>query len=289
MKIIQQTIASLGSPVWIEPLDRPYGSTAVIARWRHINGRLRIATADAIRVCLSLSTGQHVRHAERDRALTKSVLAGDVVVLRPGIPSETMLDGDAEIVQVFIDPGSFGQAANNAVTGSLVAPAGEALRRAVIQVFVAARHDDWRTRRVAEVRLRQEVGDLLAAPVNHERGYARGGLPPMAISRADQVITEAMDHPNAAPPTLRVLAATARVSTNHFIRSFRQIRGTTPHQLVMARRCQRAMELLRQPKVTVADVSEAAGYSSPAYFIASFRRQLGVTPGAYQRAVARKG
>ena len=172
MKIVQQTIASLGSPVWIEPLDRPHGSAAVIARWRHINGRLRIATADAIRVCLSLSTGQQVRHAERDRALTKSVLAGDVIVLRPGIPTETAFEGDAEVVQVFIDPASLGQVAGSAVTGPLVAPAGEALKRAVIQLFVA-RHDDWRTRRVADLRLRQEVGDLLVAPVNEERGNAR--------------------------------------------------------------------------------------------------------------------
>ena len=61
MKIVQQTIASLGSPMWIEPLGKPYPSGAVIARWRHLNGRLRISTADAIRVCLSLSTGQQVR------------------------------------------------------------------------------------------------------------------------------------------------------------------------------------------------------------------------------------
>jgi hypothetical protein len=46
MKIVQQTIASLGPPTWMEPLERPYGS-AVIARWRHLNGRLRISTADA--------------------------------------------------------------------------------------------------------------------------------------------------------------------------------------------------------------------------------------------------
>jgi len=289
MKIVQQTIASLGSPVWIESLDRPNDSTAVIARWRHINGRLRISTADAIRVCLSLSTGQQVRHAERDRALTKNVLAGDVLVLRPGIPTETAFQGDAEVVQVFIDPASLGHADGNALTQPLVALPGEALKRAVIRLFVAARHDDGGTRRLAECRLRQEVRNLLAAPVNEERGYARGGLAPRAISRAEQVIAEAMDHPNAAAPTLRALAATAHVSTNHFIRSFRQMRGTTPHQLVMARRCQRAMELLRQPKLTVADVSEAAGYSSPAYFVASFRHQLGVTPGAYQRAVARIG
>jgi AraC family transcriptional regulator len=289
MKIVDQTIASLGSPMWIEPLGMPDRSGSVIARWRHVNAHLQIATADAIRVCLSLSTGQQVRHTEPDRALTKRVLAGDVIVLRPGIPSEVALEGDAELVQIFIDPRSLGRPTSNPATASLLAPAGEGLKRAVIQLFVAARHDDWRTRRVAEFRLRQEVGNLLAAPVGEQRGYARGGLAPMAISRAEQVIAEAMDHPDATSPTLRALAATARVSTNHFIRSFRQMRGTTPHQLVMVRRCQRAMELLRQPKLTVADVSEAAGYSSPAYFVASFKHQLGVTPGAYQRAVAKIG
>jgi len=289
MKIIQQTIASVGSPLWIEPLERPYRPAAVIARWRHLNGRVRIATADAIRVCLSLSTGQLVRHAERDQHLSKHVLAGDVVVLRPGIPTETMVEGDAELVQVFIEPESLGHVAGNTATGTRVEPTSLALKRAAIQLFVAARHDDWRSRRVAEVRLRQVVGDLLAAPVEGEREQARGGLPPMAISRAERLIAEAMDSPDSASPSVRALAATARVSPNHFIRPFRQVRGTTPHQLVMTRRCQRALELLREPDLTVADVSDAAGYSSPAYFIASFRQQLGVTPGAYQRAIATKG
>ena len=288
MKIIQQTIASFGSPLWIEPLEQAYGS-ALIARWRHLNGRLQISTADAVRVCLSLSTGQQVRIAERDRSLSTSVLAGDVIVLRPGIPSETTLEGDAEVVQIFIPPESLGRAASETWAARLVAPPGDALKRAAIQLFVAARHDDWRSRAVAEVRLRERVRDLLAAPADDENGYMYGGLPPMAISRAERLIAEAMDSPNSASPTVTELAATAHVSTNHFIRSFRHVLGTTPHQLVMARRCQRAMVLLRQRGLTIADVSDEAGYSSPAYFVASFRQQLGVTPGAYQRAVTTKG
>src|SRR6185436_20077207 len=166
MKIVQQTIASLGSPMWIEPLERRYGSAAVIARWGHLNGRLRISTADAIRVCLSLSTGQQVRHAERDRALSKSVLAGDVIVLRPGIPTETTLEGDAEVVQIFIAPESLGRVANSTTMGTLVAPPSGALDRTAIQLFVAARHDDGRSRRLAAGRLRQLLRDLLAASVD---------------------------------------------------------------------------------------------------------------------------
>jgi AraC family transcriptional regulator len=288
MKIVQQTIASLGSPMWIEPLEQPDRSAAVIARWRDLNGRLQIATADAIRVCLSLSTGQQVRHAERDRSLSKSVLAGDVIVLRPGIPTETTLEGDAEIVQVFIEPESLGQVASSPVTGTLVGPPSDALKRAVVRLFVAARHDDWGGRRAAEIILRREVRAVLAAPAEDVRDPEQQVLPPAAIRRTERLIAEALDRQSPASPTLRELAATARLSTNHFIRSFRQVRGTTPHQLVMTRRCQRAMDLLRQPHLTVADVSDAAGYSSPAYFVASFRQQLGVTPGAYQRAVAPK-
>jgi len=176
MKIVQQTIASLGSPIWIERLEQPYGSTAVIARWRHVNGRLQISTCDAVRVCLSLSTGQQVRHAERDRALSKGVLAGDVLVLRAGIPAETAIEGDADVVQVFIEPESLGQAASKTVTGPLASPTSDALKRAVIQLFVASRFDDRRWRCEAEVRLRQTMRDLLAASVDDERGHAHGGL-----------------------------------------------------------------------------------------------------------------
>src|SRR4029077_3120001 len=134
MKVVQQTIASLGSPMWIERLEQDHSSTAVIARWRHVNGRLQISTADAVRVCLSLSTGQQVRHAERDRALSKGVLAGDVLVLRAGIATETAIEGDAEVVQIFIEPESLGQAASNMVMGSLAATTSDALKRTVVQL-----------------------------------------------------------------------------------------------------------------------------------------------------------
>jgi len=169
------------------------------------------------------------------------------------------------------------------------APPGGALKRAAIQLFVAARHDDWSGYDVAEARLRQGVRDLLTVPTGDERRRANRELPPMAIRRAEQLINEAVENPHSASPTLRELAAAAGISPNHLIRSLRRVRGTTPHQLVMTRRCQRAMEFLRQPDLTVAEVAWRAGYSSPAYFIASFRQQLGVTPGAYQRAVATKG
>src|SRR4029077_16472985 len=104
----------------------------------------------------SRRTGQQRHPAERDRSLSKSVLAGDVIVARPGIPTETTLEGDAELVQIFIEPESLGPMASNSVTGTRVAPPSDALKRAVVQLFVAARHDDRGGRRAAEIVLRKE-------------------------------------------------------------------------------------------------------------------------------------
>jgi hypothetical protein len=44
------------------------------------------------------------------------------------------------------------------------------------------------------------VRDLLAVPVDDGREHAHGGLTPMAICRAERLISEAMDSPSSASP-----------------------------------------------------------------------------------------
>jgi AraC family transcriptional regulator len=286
MKIVEQTIASLGYPSWIESLDRSHGRDAVIARWRHGSARVAISQADAVRVALSLTSGPEVRYAERDRKFFTRGLAGHVTVFPAGISSETAIEGDADVIQIFIRPESLGQLAGQAIGGPpLIASTNDELRHAAIQLLVAARGRDWSRRSTAEGRLRHVVGQLLVSPRDTMSQGANDGLPPITVRRVESLIAEAMNGYACGSPNLPELAAAARLSVNQFIRVFRRAMGTTPHQLVMVRRCERAMDLLHRPTLTVADVSDAAGYSSPAHFVAAFRQRLGVTPGAYQRAI----
>jgi AraC-like DNA-binding protein len=44
------------------------------------------------------------------------------------------------------------------------------------------------------------------------------------------------------------------------------------------------MALLKKPGKSVAEVADDAGFATPAHFIATFRRTLGVTPGAFRAA-----
>jgi hypothetical protein len=139
MKIVQQTIASLGYPTWIESLDGFHGRDALIARWRHGKARVGISQADAIRVALSLSGGQQVRHAERDRAISTRALPGHVTVFPAGIPSETAIEGEADVIQIFVRPERLGLIAGQTLAGPpLIASTNDELKRAAIQLLVTA-------------------------------------------------------------------------------------------------------------------------------------------------------
>jgi AraC family transcriptional regulator len=86
-------------------------------------------------------------------------------------------------------------------------------------------------------------------------------------------------------PTLGRLASAACVSVNHFIRAFHQQTGVTPHRHVVLRRLGHGMALLKKPGKSVAEVADDAGFATPAHFIATFRRTMGVTPGAFRAAL----
>ena len=92
----------------------------------------------------------------------------------------------------------------------------------------------------------------------------------------------ALDDKSVASPTLDQLAGAACLSVNHFIRAFHQQTGVTPHRHVVLRRLERGIILLKKPGKPVAD---GVGFATPAHFVATFRRTMGITPGAFQTAL----
>jgi AraC family transcriptional regulator len=95
----------------------------------------------------------------------------------------------------------------------------------------------------------------------------------------------ASDNKSVASPTLDQLAGAVCLSVNHFIRAFHQQTGVTPHRHVVLRRLERGITLLKKPGKSVAEVADGVGFATPAHFVATFRRTMGVTPGAFQAAL----
>ncbi|MCP3102221.1 AraC family transcriptional regulator [Myxococcus sp. K15C18031901] len=83
---------------------------------------------------------------------------------------------------------------------------------------------------------------------------------------------------------LESLAAVVDLSPSHFTRSFKRATGTTPHQFVLARRLERARELLLTTPHPLADIARRTGFASQSHFTALFRARFALTPARLRKA-----
>ena len=84
--------------------------------------------------------------------------------------------------------------------------------------------------------------------------------------------------------TLRELAARAHLSPYHFARRFKEFTGLPPHQYIIARRVERAAQLLREGDRSLAAIAVHAGFSDQSQFSHHFKRFVGVTPGQFRKS-----
>ena len=80
------------------------------------------------------------------------------------------------------------------------------------------------------------------------------------------------------PLNLDEISSHACFSRYHFLRLFRQTFNTTPHRYLVARRLQKAKELLSSKDVRVTDVCFEVGFQSLGSFSTLFRKHVGHAP-----------
>ena len=83
--------------------------------------------------------------------------------------------------------------------------------------------------------------------------------------------------------SLQAMAAEVDISPLYLARAFKAAVGQSPHQYVLARRIERAKELLRNTDLPVVDVALSSGFSSQSHLSHWFIRQIGVSPAMYRR------
>jgi len=111
---------------------------------------------------------------------------------------------------------------------------------------------------------------------------ARGSDGKLSPSRLRAVVSYVEDHLDT-DITLKDLAAVARLSPFHFARQFKAATGLPPHQFIIARRVERAKDLLQQDgKLSLAQVASRAGFSDQSRLSLHFKRLVGVSPGRFR-------
>ena len=121
------------------------------------------------------------------------------------------------------------------------------------------------TRRSAACELLNYAANETASMVPFESGGTRRGTQVRRLS------------------SLETMAAEVIVSPRYLPRAFKTAVGQSPHRYVLARRIERAKELLRSTDMPVVDVALSSGFSSQSHLSNWFLREVGISPAAYRR------
>ena len=104
------------------------------------------------------------------------------------------------------------------------------------------------------------------------------------IARVQQMLDRQLKEGQRADTLSLAAAAKALgVSSGHLSRMFRRITGMTFREYVVSRRIEHARRLLLDPMNNIGSVSDACGFSTPAYFARVFRKAVGCAPTEYAR------
>lgn len=111
------------------------------------------------------------------------------------------------------------------------------------------------------------------------RMSAPDGIPGWRMRRLIAYIEEHLD----GNLSLESMAGQVDVSPLYLARAFKVAMGQSPHQYVLARRLERAKELLRNTDTPIVEVALASGFSSQSHLSNWFVRLVGVSPALYRR------
>jgi AraC-like DNA-binding protein len=111
------------------------------------------------------------------------------------------------------------------------------------------------------------------------RGVTRGGLAAWQERRAKEALLASID----GNIGLGELAGLCGLSRSHFARAFKQSTGLPPHRWLLARRIERAQELLLHSALSLDRIAAACGFADQSHFSRVFSRQIGIAPSAWRR------
>jgi AraC family transcriptional regulator len=113
----------------------------------------------------------------------------------------------------------------------------------------------------------------------HRRG--RSGLAPGQEKRAKEILRANLQ----GNVPLKEVAQQWGLSVAHFSRAFRCTLGMAPHRWLIEQRIALSKQKLRDDRLLLFDVAAECGFTDQSHFTRFFSRIVGVSPGAWRRAV----
>jgi AraC-like DNA-binding protein len=93
-----------------------------------------------------------------------------------------------------------------------------------------------------------------------------------------------IDAQSHRPIDLAEAAHQAGLSPFHFLRTFSEVLGVTPHQYLVRSRLRHAARLLADEERAITDIAYDVGFGDLSNFVRTFRRAAGVSPRGFRKA-----
>ena len=113
--------------------------------------------------------------------------------------------------------------------------------------------------------------------------HAGESSPERVIPRWLRVAREYLEANFLRPLSLAEVAEVAGVHRVHLSREFRRHFSTTVGEFLRRKRIEHACQLVSKTTDPLADVAMSCGFSDQSHFSATFRRQIGLTPGRFRQ------
>jgi AraC family transcriptional regulator len=215
--------------------------------------------------------------------------AGSILLVPAGTPAQWRWSGPKDSLHIYLAPGMVERVAEEAFDldpARLTVPPLDGLDLPHLRAAMWAVDAELTAGGAGGGLAAESLANVLAvhliryiqAPRRPVRG--RDGALPRGRLRA---IVEYIEQHLDAGLTLAQMAAVARLSPYHFARQFKGATGLPPHQYVIARRIERAKQLLQAGRdLSLAQIAVHAGFSDQSQFSHHFKHLVGVTPGRFR-------
>lgn len=238
--------------------------------------------------CLHLQTSEQVGMDwySSGRSGHQITGAGNVIFLTPGTRDSLLWHGPSQRIVVSIDPLLIKQAADQ--MESKGTPEFDNLwsfQDEQLRLLVTEMEREMSTGWAMGSLYGDSLGMSLAIALIKKYGRTslpfpqlKGGLSRPRLRQVLAYMKENLHH----DIRLQELAGLVGLSNFHFMRSFRQSTGSTPHQYLTQMRVSRAQSLLLLPQWTILQIADAVGFADPSRFSKVFRTSTGVSPSKWR-------
>ena len=255
---------------------------AQLQRIRHSNLSVSIDCDDEVDLLVNLSGGHRIHGRVAGIFQSEMPRPGSVSVLPPSSPVRIRISGECSVLILRI---AWQEMLQFAMQDSInpdrlvIQPRASDNDPLLAQrLFQVAAADTLVARETAVA----SVASALTAKAVHIPARLRSvGLSGKNLRRAIDLIESTMTE----DLSLATLSQSAGLSLYHFARGFHQATGYSPHQYILKRRTERAIDLLTKSQLSIGDIAKAAGFTHVSHQARHVRRLTSLSPQEYRQHV----